>query len=286
MKIYNQQLEAAFRKKGAELLSLVDRVTGQEYIWQADPRHWGRRAPVLFPFVGRLKQDNYLVGDKKFRMGQHGFARDMEFNLMELEEDTIRFSLSATPETLENYPYRFELLISYKLIERKLEITYEVANLESSDLYFSIGGHPAFNCPMIEGEKRADYRLEFSKAEDAQTHRLEQGLFSGKIEQIFQGKTLNLTEYLFKKDALVFKDLKSDRVMLVSDHKKWLTFHFAGFPYLGIWSKSDQSPFVCIEPWFGLADSKEHNQKIESKEGILCLKKYQTFSCSYQVEVH
>jgi galactose mutarotase-like enzyme len=286
MKIFNDYLEVSFRAKGAEMVSLKKIDTDTEYLWQADPEYWGRYAPVLFPFVGKLKEDTYTYEDQAYTMGQHGFARNMEFNLIDQEKERIRFSFTAIPDTFRNYPFRFELIITYEVDSESLIVTYEVKNLESPDLYFSIGGHPGFNCPLIQGEDRSDYWLEFEKKEDAQTHRIHEGLFTGETEPVFQDNKIRLTKTIFDKDALIFKGLRSNKLSLVSPSRKWLTFHFDGFPYLGIWSKSQNSPFVCIEPWYGIADHQNHNKVLAEKEGINVLHKSETFTCSYRVDIH
>ncbi len=166
MKIFNDYLEATFRTTGAELVSLKRNSDDREFIWQADPDHWGRHAPILFPFVGKLKNDSYQYQGQTYKMNQHGFARDMEFNLIDQEKEFIRFSFTSIDQTLKVYPFRFELIISYRLEENSLIVACEVKNLESPDLYFSIGAHPAFNCPLVQGEVRSDYWLEFEKAEN------------------------------------------------------------------------------------------------------------------------
>ncbi len=284
MKIANQHVSASFKTKGAELISLVK--DNQEYLWQANPKHWGRHAPVLFPVVGKLKKDQFTVDGVEYPMSQHGFARDKEFEIEEHNSDSITFILKSDAETLKVYPFKFELRISYELINSSIKTTYSVIDSGKGPLLFSIGAHPAFNCPMTADEKRSDYWLQFEYAESLETHLLEDGLFSGAREKVnMSDNKLLIKDHLFNKDALVLKRFKSERVHLYSPHKKWLTFHMAGFPFLGIWSKSQESPFVCIEPWFGLADNASHNQKLIDKEGIILLKPKETFSCNYTVEL-
>lgn len=285
MEISNQYLTTRFNLKGAELTSL--KKGEQEYLWQADPEHWGRHAPVLFPIVGKLKENTYEFGGKSYSMGQHGFARDQQFSVVSHDQDTITFLLKESGETLKNYPFKFELIITYKLTGASLETYYEVNNTDHKEMIFSIGAHPAFNCPMNASEQRSDYWLTFDRAESFDTHRLsEDGLFSGETEKVAEGNDIRITSTLFNKDALVFKNLKSKTVSISSPKGKWLTFSFDGFPYLGIWSKSSESPFVCIEPWFGLADHVRHNQKLQEKEGIRLLSPGENFSCSFRVDIH
>ena len=284
MKISNEYLTASFHVRGAELASL--KKAEQEYVWQAHPEHWARHAPVLFPIVGKLKDNTYLLKGAKYEMGQHGFARDQEFEVVSHDAETIVFALKATEETLKLYPFRFELRIEYSLSGSSLQIAYQVQNTGREAMPFSIGAHPAFNCPLTAEEQRSDYWLSFPQHETFMTHRLISGNFSGVSEKVGAGNELRITDQLFDQDALVFKGLKSTSVSLQSSKQKWLTFYFEGFPYLGIWSKSARSPFICIEPWYGLADHKDHNQDIYQKEGILMLSGQSLFSCDYQIRIH
>ncbi len=286
MQIYNQHLKAKFQSKGAELTSLIKIETGQEYIWQADPAHWGRHTPVLFPIVGRLKNDQFIHEGKSYAMSQHGFARDKEFALVNQSDSSITFSLLSSAETLEEYPFEFELCITYSLTENALTTKYEVKNAGKREMHFSIGGHPAFKCAMTLAGTRSDYHLLFDKEESAATHMLEDGTFNGETASILNSNRLDITDDLFDQDALVFKNLNSSKVTLVSKDRKWLTFDFNGFPYLGIWSKNRRSPFVCIEPWFGLADHKNHNGQLMDKEGINSLASSERFECQYSVAIH
>ncbi|MEP0365338.1 MAG: aldose 1-epimerase family protein [Cyclobacteriaceae bacterium] len=284
MHIQNQHLKAKFLLKGAELCNLINKETGQEYIWQGDPTHWARHTPVLFPFVGKLKDDQYSYEGKTYPMGQHGFARDMDFTVEKQDEASISFLLKATPATLAKYPFHFELRLEYVLEGKSLITRYHVKNAGSELMYFAIGGHPAFKCAMTLAGTRSDYHLLFNKEESSETHLLEEGIFSGNTDAMLSGDKLHITDTLFDRDAIVFKDLKSTNVTLVSQDRKWFKFHFQGFPYLGIWSKSQRSPFVCIEPWFGLADNEHHDGELTTKEGIQKLESGKTFTCDYKVE--
>lgn len=286
MEISNKYLTAKFKKSGAELFSL--QYEGLEYLWQGDPYFWSRHAPVLFPFVGRLKDNCYSYDGNTYEMGQHGFARNMDFKVMNKKKSEIAFELTANDETRSVYPFDFRLMIVYRLIDKTLTTHYAVTNQGATEMFFSIGGHPGFCCPFTEDEVRSDYWLQFEMEEPLLTHRLNsKGLFSGERETIYlQENKLYIDHSLFDKDALIFKDLKSTSVSLVSEMKNWLTFTFKGFPYLGLWSKNKESPFVCIEPWFGLADHASHNGNIRDKEGIRVLAPSETFQCHYFIEIH
>jgi len=283
----NAGLRIAVKEKGGELCSLFKKSTQTEYIWQAGPDYWNRHAPVLFPIVGALKDGIYYHEGKSYKMGQHGLARDLPFQLLEKKSNELVYSLKSSPYTLERYPFEFELQIIYTLEGNRLTTTYRVINPSGKALYFSIGGHPAFNCPLHEGEKRSDYQLAFEQPETISIQRIINGFRNGAWELILDGQqNLPIADGLFEKDALVFKGLKSSSVTLQKGSQPMLTLDFAGFPYLGVWSKSAQSPFVCIEPWFGVTDNTRHNQQFVEKEGVVALEGHAEFRHAYAVVVH
>ncbi len=285
--IENDILRITTKSQGAELRSIFKKSSSKEYLWQADSAFWGRHAPVLFPIVGRLKDDQYYIGKKAYTMKQHGLARNLEFSMVNNDGYSIIFELKATPKTLKQYPFPFLLNIQYTLKENDLIVYYKVTNPAKRPLYFSIGGHPAFNCPLHKGAKRSDYQLVFEKKETAKTQRLTNGIRNNKTESILKKEQiLKITKTLFDEDALVFENLKSDKVSLQKGKKKVLTFDFKGFPYLGIWSKNQKSPFICIEPWYGIADKKNHSQQLSEKEGIIKLNGKESFDCYYTITIH
>lgn len=285
--IENDLLRISAKDQGAELTSIFKKSTATEYLWQADPVFWGRHAPVLFPIVGRLKEDQYHIGQKAYSMKQHGLARNLEFSMINNDSYSINFELKGTPKTLKKYPFPFLLNIQYTLKESDLIVYYKVTNPVKTPLYFSIGGHPAFNCPIHKGAKRSDYQLVFDEKETAATQRLTNGIRNNKTKPILKKEqVLKISKTLFDEDALVFDNLKSERVSLQKGKKKVLTFDFKGFPYLGIWSKNQKSSFVCIEPWYGIADKKKHNQQLSEKEGIIKLNGNESFDCYYTITIH
>lgn len=282
--IQNQFLSVSVKHLGAELCSLKKGET--EYMWQADATHWNRHAPVLFPVIGELKNGEFHFEGKTYAMKRHGLARNLPFELVKQTKDTLIFSLKSSENTLKNYPFQFELQISYTLVENQLTVGYKVINTQKETIYFSIGGHPAFNVPLHENEKRSDYQLVFNKNEYVATQRLTNGLRNGVTENVLNNQnTIAITDELFEKDALVFHNLNSNQVSIQKGNTKILTFDFTGFPYLGIWSSSSIAPFVCIEPWCGVADSITHNQRIVEKEGIVKLSDEEVFERSYFIKI-
>lgn len=283
--IINEFLKVTVKSSGAELVSLKNTLTNMEYLWQGDPAYWGRRAPVLFPIVGRLADNRCRAEGRECSLTQHGFARDMHFDLVDQKDQTLIYSLKTSEETLKLYPYKFELIIKYKLEKNKLVIIYEVINCDDQTIWFSIGAHPAFRCPLLAKENFTNYFLEFEEKEKASRYLLEDGLFTGETEPVLNNeKILNLSDDLFgKKDAIVFKGLKSTSVSLKSKKSSHrITMDFSGFPYFGIWTKG---PFICLEPWYGLADEKGFVGELKDKEGILSLKPEERFFCEHSVAV-
>ena len=278
--IKNSFIKAKIKLFGAELNSLQKIDEDLEYIWQGNPKYWARHSPVLFPIVGRLKNDSYFYKNKKYSLSQHGFVRDKEFELIKKGEDFIEFRLKNDEETLKNYPFLFELNISYKLEKTKLIISYKVKNRSEDRLYFSIGAHPAFNISS------GDF-LDFEDVRTSKRYFLnDKGLIYKNQEVSFTKNSLILDEEIFKNDALVFNEKNIKSIILRDKNSnKILKVEFKDFPYLGVWSKPNLAPFVCIEPWFGVADEENSNQNIEDKRGVQVLLKDELFSCFYSIEI-
>ncbi|MEM8965424.1 MAG: aldose 1-epimerase family protein [Bacteroidota bacterium] len=284
----NDYLVATFKAEGAELTSVRRKVDNQECIWQADPAVWARHAPILFPIVGRLKGDQYQVNEAVYSMGQHGFARDQSFSLVDQSSTEITFGLTASPETQKVYPFNFVLDIRYTLREDELNVAYQVINRDQAVMPFSIGAHPAFYCPAQQEQQWEEYHLQFEKPETLDRHLLENGLRSGGTERLLTDKNvLPLHQKLFELDAIVFKDVKSNWVRIVrqSDGKPMVTVTFTGFPYLGIWQKVG-ADFYCIEPWYGIADATNSSGDFMEKEGVQQLSPEEQFTTGYQIKFH
>lgn len=286
--IKNKFLKAKIKSFGAELNSLkkVDN-DNLEYIWQGDNKYWARHSPILFPIVGRLKEDSYLYKNQKYTMTQHGFARDCEFEVMDKKEDFIEFKIKNDEKSLEIYPFLFELYLSYKLEKNLLIISYKVVNKSDGAMFFSIGAHPAFNWTLKDNENKEDYFLEFENIKNTKRYFLNDfGLiYKNEDLEIIDNK-IPLNEKLFQNDALVFSDLNIQNITFKnSKNSHFIKLNFEKFPYLGVWSKPTGCPFLCIEPWFGVADDIESNQNFEEKRGILELKNGEIFEASYSIEI-
>ena len=284
----NDFLIVKIKTKGAELNSAFNKLTKLEYMWSGDPKVWGKTSPVLFPIVGQLKGNTYLYKDKSWSLPRHGFARDMEFAVDEENKSAVTFSLTDSEMSLEKYPFQFTLLIEYVLHDDSLQVIYRVRNNDDESMYFSLGAHPAFKVPLIQGTSYNDYYLQFNHEENFMRWPISpEGTIEIMPYQMQRDKRrINLTKELFTEDALVFKNLKSDMISIRSDkHGHGLDFGFSKFPFMGIWA-APQADFVCIEPWCGIADSVQHNQKLEMKEGINLLNKDDLWERSWKVKFY
>lgn len=285
--IKNEFIKVKIDSFGAQLNSLKKVDKNLEYIWQADAKYWNRHSPILFPIVGRLKEDSYFYKNQKYNMTQHGFARDREFALVKNEVDFLEFKLCSDEKSLEIYPFSFELYLSYKLEKNCLIVAYKVVNKLNDKMLFSIGAHPAFNWPLEENEKKEDYFLEFENIKESKRYFLnDKGLVYKNEDLKISDNKIPLNEEVFKNDALVFNDLNIKTLTLKNTkNENFIKVDFENFPYLGIWSKPSGAPFICIEPWFGIADEDSSNQNFEDKKGLISLEKDEIFSCFYSVEV-
>lgn len=246
--IKNEYIKAKIKSFGAELNSLQKIDDSLEYIWQGDKEFWSRHSPILFPIVGRLKNDSYFYKNQKYNMSQHGFARDKEFEIVEKKDDFIEFKLSSDEKTLKIYPFSFELYLSYKLERNSLIVSYKVINKSDEKMLFSIGAHPAFNWSLEKDLKKEDYFLEFEINNSKRYFLNELGLVFDSIDLKFEDKKLFLNEELFKNDALVFNDLNIKNLTFKNiRNENFIKLNFENFAYLGIWSKPSGSPFLCIK---------------------------------------
>lgn len=277
--IQNQNTKAVIKTKGAELSSLQK--DGKNYIWEVNSDFWNKTSPILFPIVGALKNGEYQFKDTIYQLPRHGFARDFEFEVVEKTGNSVVFSLKSSEETLRVYPFDFELKISYVLENNTLIVKYDIINQTSEKMYYSIGAHPAF---AIEGDFE-DYSLVFDEEKDLETHQLNHDLFSGETEIIkLDGNVLPLKYHLFENDALVFKNFATKSLTLTKNNKPVMKVKFPEFPYLGIWTKNG-APFICIEPWLGIADNAAATGNLTEKEGIQVLESYAMKSVFWSVEL-
>lgn len=285
--IENKSLRVAISTKGAELQSLIAKALNTEFMWDANPVFWGKTSPILFPIVGGLKDGSYSFNGKTYKLPRHGFARDKVFVVEKQTADSVILLLKEDAETLEVYPFSFELRLSYQLNGNQLSVQYSVKNTNEDIMYFSVGGHPAFKVPIENGLSYEDYYLEFSDEKSLKRYPLSaDGLILNTTQNVPMNENkLLLTKALFYEDALVLKHLDSTEIAIKSDKgNAVLKFKFENFPYFGIWAAKD-ADFVCLEPWCGIADSTLHNQDFTTKEGINTLQAGEVFERVWMVEV-
>lgn len=264
--IENNMLAVKINEIGAELSSVVSKRTGREYIWQGDPNIWTGHAPVLFPICGTLCNGSYYHKGEKYQLPKHGFARRMSFSLSKSTDTSAEFTLCADEDTKKVYPFDFELHVSFKLCENKLETKYRIVNKNGETIYFSIGAHPAFNVSL--GGK-----LVFEKNEDMSVLIADKnGLIDGKRKDSGRGGSVLLTEHTFDDDALIFDAPKSTYATVVNENGSPLVkMTFGKVPYILLWAKPN-APYVCIEPWHGIPDSAGNITDISKKPAIISLK--------------
>ncbi len=283
--IENDILKVTVNPAGAELTSLYNKKNGLEYMWSGDAKYWGKKSPVLFPIVGTLKDNKYLFDGKTYELGRHGFAREKIFSVAEQTTTSVHLKLEEDEQTLKLFPFQFSFSLIYTIEENRLSVTYLVKNMGKEKMYFSVGGHPAFKLPLVDGLLYEDYVLLFNQKENAGRWPISaDGLIeTAPIPLLQNTNELPLSKSLFYKDAVVLKHLQSDEVQLKSvKHPAGLSFTFKGFPYLGIWAAKD-APFICIEPWCGIADSVLSNQDFAQKEGVVDLLPGESFERTWNV---
>ena len=284
--IENELIKVSAKSKGAELSSYFNKNLNTEYVWQADPKFWGKHAPILFPVIGKVFNDTIKVGGKSYPMVKHGFGRDMEFEMRKQQAESIEFSLRADEQTKQSFPFDFELVVRYELKGSVLITNFIIKNKGAEKMYFSIGGHPAFNCPIEKDDVLENCFIEFSSMEkDDKVLINMDGYRNGNIvKDYINGKSIQLTKDIFKHDALIFLNLKSKELAIKSKiSSKSLKFSHKGFPHLGIWAPVG-APFVCLEPWHGVCDSIGYTGELKDRFGNVGLEAQKEYACSYSIE--
>jgi len=275
--ISSGDLTATINPLGAELWSLRDR-DGRELLTDADPRWWTGRAPILFPFVGRCRDDRYRLNGHEYAMPQHGFARRKPFSLLERCETRAAFRLEADAETRLAYPFEFSLEIAFELEGRSLAICARVANEGGTAMPFSFGFHPAFAWPLPYGEAAREHRIIFEKAEPAPLRKIDRAsglIAAGASPSPVDGKVLIPTYAMFEGDALIWDQLNSRSLLWGAPASPNLRIAFEDMRWLGIWQKPG-AHYLCIEPWAGMADPVGFDGDVWDKPGIMCLQAGET----------
>lgn len=288
-KLSNGIIEITTAAYGGEIHSIRSVKTGTEYLWDGNPAGWKYHAPVLFPIVGKVAEGTYRVDGETYALPQHGLARVREFALAEESATKVSYRLTDSEETRKVYPYRFALTNSYELSENSVTVTYTVENTDNREIFFCLGSHPAFFCPLTEQEALTDYYFEFEQEEDASIRLLDKaGLMLPEEVPYLKGeKIIRLNAETFAKDALIFHKLRSRTVSIGNGARgSFLSVDFHEFSDLGLWAPTNGARFVCIEPWEGHADFAGFTGELSEKEGVLSLAPGGQLSRSFTVTIH
>ncbi|TGQ64672.1 aldose 1-epimerase family protein [Mesorhizobium sp. M00.F.Ca.ET.186.01.1.1] len=283
--LHGDGISATVVGQGAELVSLRD-ADGTEFLWQAGPE-WRRHSPVLFPIVGRLKGDQLRHRGQAYPMTQHGFARDRRFAWVEQGASSCTLVLTDDAESRAQYPFAFRLAISYGLGPRWLDVTFAITNSGDEPMPASIGAHPAFNWPLLPELPKEAYHLTFADNEPAPIRRLKGGLLLPQTQPTpIQGRTLALSERLFDDDAVILDRPASTRVRYAAKRGPAIEMSWHGFNELGIWSKPAGAPFLCIEPWHGIASPVDFDGDFADKPGVILIEPGAERVLGYRIDLH
>ncbi|MGN0299128.1 MAG: aldose 1-epimerase family protein [Lachnospiraceae bacterium] len=286
--IQNKMASASIDTKGAQLCSFKDH-TGKEYIWCQDPTYWGSSAPVLFPMIGNVRNGKTYIENKEYALPKHGIVRHAEFEVYAQSENSVTFVHRANDDTLKLYPYRYALYVTFSLQNESLTCTMKAENCDDKTMYYHIGGHPAFNCPLYEGEKFEDYSIVFEEIEDCYSPVVDVSApciqHAVLKHHLNNSREIPLQYSLFDSDALIFTGLKSKKVSILNRNtQKGIDFDFENFHTVAFWSPiGKEAPFICIEPWNGSAIFDDEDDIFNHKRDILSLEPGQSNSFSFKV---
>lgn len=287
----NEYLKISVTTTGGELTSIKSK-DGLEYLWQGDAKYWGSQAPLLFPICGSIRDNQADIGDgKKAKMPRHGIVRSREFSCVQQSRNSITLAIETDEEMKEQYPYAAKFAVTYTLEGSSVVQTFTVENQEKEELLpFFVGGHPAFNCPLVPGDDYTDYYVEFEKEETCSVP--EQLTATGLLNlqnrrDFLKGtKRLPLSFDLFAEDAITFDEISSRSVRLASDkHEHSIQLDFGEFPYLILWTTANKGPFLAIEPWLGLSTCSDEGDQFEEKRNVQLAEPGESKSYSFTITV-
>nr|WP_295903195.1 hypothetical protein [uncultured Bdellovibrio sp.] len=277
--LFSEHLYLKVNSIGAEIKELKTRRSPHNWIWPSK-EPWSRSAPVLFPIVGKLKNNEYIFGGRTLNLNQHGFARDSQFEAVRKSDSSILLKLQQTTKTLNNYPFYFDLYVQYNLDCERLIVSFEVKNRGEGCLFFNLGWHPAFVFP---NQSSATLKL-CAEPLLKEYCLLEDGLVKHDfLYSNVSGGDILLTSDIFSRDALVFLNNDLTRVKLKNEIGNELEMRCSS-PHFGLWTK-DITKFICIEPWWGYADSPNVNGLLENKPGIQCLSQDNSWLTEIEVSI-
>ncbi len=283
--LHNEFLTVEIEDVGAQLASITAK-DGTQYLWQGDPEIWPRRAPLLFPILGRLKDGQYTLGDETYTIPTHGFCRDALFAVEQHSDTSVSFHLSDSEDTRKVYPFAFALTVTYTLEENRLIKAHKVENHTQQTMYYELGGHDGFCAPMSAGEKMGDYAIRIPGLEAIQPYAMNEDLMlipKNVIVPLHDGR-INLKPIVYGQDTIILDQFPQSKAVLVDGQDRpRVTLEFADFPYLGIWTmnKDFDTNYVCIEPWTTLPDGTFVGRGLKDKAGIRVLEPGQSETLTY-----
>ncbi|MDO4329617.1 MAG: aldose 1-epimerase family protein [Lachnospiraceae bacterium] len=292
VRLENQDLLIEVQAFGGELSRIYDKNHQREVLWEGRPEIWGRHAPILFPFIGKLYDGKYRFQGMEYGMTAHGFARDSQFELLSQTQDEVWYVLKDSEETLRKYPFHFRLEAGHRLEGNSIRVMWRVVNTGADTMYFMLGGHPAFKTP--EGITVHDFTLDFHrKAEQGPIHYqapneagYEMEALSGQLE-LTDGTAKIVPGFFDQALTYIFDEAQVEAVsLLLPGGQPYVTVHCPGIPYLGVWTMEKTHPFVCLEPWFGRCDADGYQGELQDREGEVSLASGQEFTADYVIEIH
>ena len=287
--IENKKIKVTISDMGAEMVSLILKKTGTEYLWQGNAEYWTGHAYNLFPICGRLWDGKYTYQGKTYEMNLHGFARKTEYEMASSAGDTITFRLTDSEASYAQYPFHFTLLLTYTLIDATVRTTFRIQNNDKKELIYAIGGHPGFNVPLAEGETFEDYSLSFTeKCEPQQLCMSETCYYLGETKpfKIRCGKSFKLEHNLFDNDAVFLTNISNEVTLKSSVSKHFVKVTFPGMKYVGFWHKPlTEAPYVCIEPWMSIPADDGKVDDLETKRSMLRLASGAIYEQSFDISI-
>lgn len=290
VKLHDSKATAVIDSIGAQLISFKDSAD-TEYLWQRDPQFWNKCSPLLFPIVGNCRNDRTYLEGQMWNIPKHGFCREMDFTVTGQTTTSVTFEIRDTEETKKVYPYSFCLSLSYTLTDGSLFMEYRVSNNDERTIYYCLGAHPAFNCPMEDHALFEDYDLVFEKEETASSMVYDSTHLEfnpeNRIEQLNESRVLPLSRELFRNNAVYFDNLKSRKVSLVNRNtSRGVEVSFPGFETVAFWTPyPEEAPFVCVEPWNGSAVYATEDNEFIHKNHVQTLSPGNTKSYGLSIRI-
>ena len=286
--IHNSDMTVTIDGLGAQLQSITA-AGGTEYLWSGDPAYWSSRAPILFPYVGRLTDDTYTCDGRAYQMTRHGFARRTEFSVLTQGKDHITLYMEDSEESRKLYPFAFRFDVSYVLEGSTLVIVYAVESRDGRTMFFGLGGHPGFRVPLEEGRAFTDYRLTFAQpCQPWQVLMSENYMISGREAPypLENGVDLPLRHDLFDRDAIILKHFARSVTLSAGEGTRGLTLSCPRMRYLGIWHQpKTEAPYVCLEPWVSLPSREGVVEDLSQQFDLVSLEPRQRYENRWTVTV-